>query len=176
MRNVRVGKADIEEMAKARPKLKKLNLNWKKGSSDNYLPLSCLVDIGAAFPELEDLGTLFSYADNEPFLPTDQLPSVLHRPSRLRKLRLGGTFLPERHDQRGWMARLFAEILTPGLRIERICPEGSDGDLVLSQEREKIGRDVEPEWDALFQQIEELHGGVRIWVGSIPEDGDGAWF
>lgn len=77
------------------------------------------------------------------------------------------------------MARFFAEIFTPGLRIERICPEGLDEDPSLLPERENMamrGRDVDPEWDALFQKIEELHGGVRIWVGTIPEDGNGVWF
>ncbi|KAG9027879.1 hypothetical protein FS837_004150, partial [Tulasnella sp. UAMH 9824] len=150
------------------------NIGWKKNSSDNYLPLSSLAEIGDAFPELEDLGALFSYdPDQQPFRPSDQSPPVLRRPLRVQKLRLGRSPLPERQDQRDWMARFFGEIFTPGLRIERICPEGLDEDSLLLPERENMatrGRDVDPEWDALFQKIEELLGGVRIWVGTIPED------
>lgn len=173
-------KGDLAEMGQAWPKLKKLGLSWGTSRSSEYLPLSCLADIGVAFPELEDLSASFSYApDDEPLLQTEQVPSSSARCPlpRLQKFRFGGFPLPERQDQQDSIARFLADVLPPGLRVERfpyrppiaIYPDPARG------MRKAAGRDVDPEWDFVFQKIEEIHIGVRIWVGLLPADGGSVW-
>ncbi|KAG8975510.1 hypothetical protein FRC05_005579 [Tulasnella sp. 425] len=144
--------------------------------------LSLLADIISSFSELEELGAEFRCDLDEHSLPdSSHLSSLLIRGSRLRKLRLGLSSLRGAEQQRDTMARFIAAVCPPGLHIARSYlkpPSGNWGDL-LWVEAEGItvaGRDADPEWDDLFQKIEELHGGVKIWVGSIPEEDDGVWF
>ncbi|KAG8946893.1 hypothetical protein FRC04_011320 [Tulasnella sp. 424] len=157
-------------------------------SSDSLYPgfrrfqLSLLADIISSFSELEELGAEFRCDLDEHSLPdSSHLSSLLIRGSRLRKLRLGLSSLRGAEQQRDTMARFIAAVCPPGLHIARSYlkpPSGNWGDL-LWVEAEGItvaGRDADPEWDDLFQKIEELHGGVKIWVGSIPEEDDGVWF
>ncbi|KAG9046177.1 hypothetical protein FS837_004932, partial [Tulasnella sp. UAMH 9824] len=176
----RLTKANLEEMGRAWPNLKKLDLN-RGGGRCTQLPFSHLADIGFAFPQLEDLSALFHYDKEEETLPpTYRLSSEHRRHSRLRKLRLSPYSHPPRSEsERDLVARFLAQALPPGLRIDRKNYEPPTLDPVVLEKREKAaatGRDIDPEWDALFLQIEELQGGVRIWVGSIPEDSDGVWF
>ncbi|KIO28467.1 hypothetical protein M407DRAFT_181042 [Tulasnella calospora MUT 4182] len=169
-------------MATAWPRLKKLDFNWQKKTAYTSFPLSHLADIVAEFPELEELGALFDYNTNDSeghLLPTYEPSSAPCHPPRLQKLRLGWSRLPGYKRNRDSMAQFLARVCPPGLRIERMCLEGTTNDPVRLTGKEKIttaGRDVDPEWDALFQKIEELQGGVRIWVGKIPEESDGVWF
>lgn len=75
------------------------------------------------------------------------------------------------------MAQFLAGAVPPGLRIERSYFPVASHDVAQSADRQKAaatGRDFDPRWDGLFRNIEELHGGVRIGVGSIPEGGDGS--
>ncbi|KAG9027880.1 hypothetical protein FS837_004151 [Tulasnella sp. UAMH 9824] len=171
---VRFSDSDMETMATAWPKLKKLNLDWDTIASLERMSfyLSRLANIVATFPELEHLEVLLVYSAQEgTLLPTFQ-PSPEQRPSRLRKLRFGNLRLPKSQDQRDSVARFLAGVLPPGLRIDREAPF----QLVEQEKVAGTGRDIDPEWDALFRRIEEIHGGVRIWVGSIPKDIDGVWF
>ncbi|KAG8909398.1 hypothetical protein FRC01_006965 [Tulasnella sp. 417] len=152
------------EMAKAWPELKKLKFNWKRRVPYTLLPLSHLADIVAAFPELEDLEASFYYKVNDDRPLTNQLAPAHARPSRLRKLWLGMSPLPESQTHRECIAQFLALALPPGLRIESQCHPAQPGN------------NFGPEWDALIRRIEEFHGGVRIRDGSIPEDSDGVWF
>ncbi|KAG9023972.1 hypothetical protein FS837_005548 [Tulasnella sp. UAMH 9824] len=177
----RLSKVDLREMSEAWPKLKKLDLLLATIRSNDSFPLTSLADIGVAFPELEDLSASFFYAPNdEPPLRSDQaLSSCTRCPlSRLKKLRLGKLPLPERQDQQDSMARFLADVLPPGLRIER-KPHGaelSNFDPLAKAKTAMTGRDADPKWDSVFQRVEELHGGVRIWVGMIPDDSGNVWF
>lgn len=77
-----------------------------------------------------------------------------------------------------------AAVCPPGLHIQHsdlkdLGPQSGIKDKVRWVDVEgiaKAGRDVDYRWDALFRKIEELHGGVNVWVGSIPEQDDGVWF
>ncbi|KAG8909397.1 hypothetical protein FRC01_006964 [Tulasnella sp. 417] len=171
----------IEEIGKAWPKLKKLNLNWSTGLRRcNSFPYSRLAEIVATFPELEDLEARLYYGSQyETLLNTYQAWPEHCRPSCLQKLRLGESVLPESQIHRDSVAQFLARLLPPGLRIDRSCHKVSTQDPVLLAAREKaraMRRDFDPEWDDLFRKVEELHGGVQIWVGSIPGDEDGVWF
>ncbi|KAG8903031.1 hypothetical protein FRC01_009358, partial [Tulasnella sp. 417] len=171
----------IEEIGKAWPKLKKLNLNWSTGPRQcNSFPYSRLAEIVATFPELEDLEACLYYGSQyETLLDTCQAWPEHCRPSCLQKLRLGESVLPRSQIHRDSVAQFLARVLPPGLRIDRSDHKVPTQDPVRLATREKaraMRRDFDPEWDELFRKIEELHGGVQIWVGSIPEDSDGVWF
>ncbi|KAG8910477.1 hypothetical protein FRC01_006313 [Tulasnella sp. 417] len=178
----RFTKANLGEMGKAWPMLKKLDHSWnpERSSIRTYISISYLADVVAAFPELEELGVFFYYdSEEDTRLHTSSPWPEQRRLTRLQKLRLSNSLLPESPSDRDLVAQFLARLLPPGLRIDRSYRPDFTWDPVLSAEREKViaaGRDVDPEWATLFRRIEELHGGVRIWVGSIPEDSDGVWF
>ncbi|KAG9021699.1 hypothetical protein FS837_007053 [Tulasnella sp. UAMH 9824] len=180
MGGVYFSKANIGEMGQAWPKLKKLHCSWSSGRSRIYLPLSHLADAMAAFPELEELGGYFYYAEEEETLLRNHQPwSEEGRPLRLQKLRLGRSPLPASQDHRDLVAQYLAGVLPPGLRIERTYSPGiplDEAQLAEAGKAAAMGRDFEPGWDALFRKIEELQGGVQIWVGRIPGDSEGVWF
>ncbi|KAG8946890.1 hypothetical protein FRC04_011317 [Tulasnella sp. 424] len=193
-----IRKAHIAAMANAWPKLKKLGFKCRPPTtysefvfhsvypSVRRIPLSRLADIISGFSELEELGADFFYDLNEGSgLPVSfHSPAPLRRGSCLRKLRLGRSYLPRSEEERDMMGMFMAAVCPPGLHIQHsdlkdLGPQSSIKDKVRWVEVEgiaKAGRDVDYRWDALFRKIEELHGGVKIWVGSIPEEDDGVWF
>ncbi|KAG8975508.1 hypothetical protein FRC05_005577 [Tulasnella sp. 425] len=191
-----LSKGHIIEMATAWPKLKKFGFKCSIRMTELgilldsldpsrwRIPLSRLADIISGCPELEELGAEFFYDLNEDSRPPvfSHSSSPMSCGSRLKKLRLGRSSLPGSEAERDAMGAFMAAVCPPGLHIQRSylkpSPRGRGG-MIPRVEAVGIavaGRDVEPEWDALFQKIEELHGGARIWVGSIPEEDDGVWF
>ncbi|KAG9046176.1 hypothetical protein FS837_004931 [Tulasnella sp. UAMH 9824] len=172
-------KANLEEMSRAWPNLKKLDLHRGRAKYAQ-LPFSRLADVVSVFPQVEELSASFHYKEgDETLLSTYQLSSEHRRPSRLRELWFRNCRPPKSESERDLVARVLARVLPPGLRIDREYYLPPTRNPVELEEREKAvatRRDVDPKWDALFRQIEELQGGVRIWVGPILEDSNGVWF
>lgn len=154
----RLGKGGIGEMAKAWPGLKKLSFHSGVDGPRTSFPLSLLADIVAEFPELDDLEASFYLTESrmDDLLTNLPLSAQYGCPSSLRKLRLSISSPPKSQTHRDLVAEFLARALPPGLRIESWY--------------------LGPEWRALLRRVEELHGGVRLRVGSIPEENDGVWF
>ncbi|KAG8946894.1 hypothetical protein FRC04_011321 [Tulasnella sp. 424] len=190
-RGFRIIKAHLATMANAWPKLKKLGFDVADDPRgrlfDHFnprarrIPFSCLADIVAAFPEVEQLGVVvFCDLDEANPLSVSRSSSPLRCPSKLRKLRFNRFSLPKSKEQQETMARFMAAVCPAGLRVERM-PNLVQAPVLLPvdpavQAVVVEGRDSDPEWDALFQRVEELHGGVKVWVGSIPEEDNDVWF
>ncbi|KAG9027101.1 hypothetical protein FS837_004373, partial [Tulasnella sp. UAMH 9824] len=152
-------KANMEEMAKAWPKLKKLNLNWGAGGKRIYHPFSYLADMLSAFPQLEELDATFYYrTEEESLLSTHPSSSEQRPPSRLERLRLGYDNLPGLQSKRDSIARFLARILPPGLRVDRVprnvvfnIPIPDPVQVAEEEKAAATGRDIDPQWDALFR-------------------------
>ncbi|KAG8946892.1 hypothetical protein FRC04_011319 [Tulasnella sp. 424] len=190
-----LSKGHIADMASAWPKLKKLGFKCSMPMIEPRIyvdtlvpsrwriPLSRLADIISGFSELEELCAEFFYDLNEESRPpvSSHSSSPIRCGSRLRKLRLGRSTLP-RSKERDTMGVYMAAFCPPGLRIQRSYlkpPPQGRGIMIPWVEAEGIavaGRDADPQWNSLFQKMEDLHGGASIWVGSIPEEDDGVWF
>ncbi|KAG8911791.1 hypothetical protein FRC01_005520 [Tulasnella sp. 417] len=173
--------ATLGEMAEAWPKLRSLNVHfWRTEAGQIHYPLPRLAEIVLGFPELEELDMAFHcYGPERDVILADQRVSERCQPPRLKKLKLEDSILPGSPSEYELMAQFLARVCSPGLRIERMYRAKRTGGSVPLAETEKLvtmGRDPNPDWDAVFQKVEELHGGVRIWVGHIPEDSDGVWF
>ncbi|KIO28465.1 hypothetical protein M407DRAFT_230395 [Tulasnella calospora MUT 4182] len=178
---VRVGKEGIGEMTKAWPGLKKLGFSPGREEGRCSFPLSFLADIVAGFLELKDLEASFYQIElaRDDLLNNLPSPARYSCPSSLRTFRIGMSSPPEFQTHRDSMAEFLARILPPGLRIESRChPAHLEERIMLSGRKWVVAPEENfgPKWRAILRRIEELHGGVRLRVGSIPEENDAVWF